>query len=144
MIRKEAIVISITEDMAWVETRPESACGTCESRGGCADRVIQKPFQAKVFNPLDARVGDRVMLAVDSGSLLLGSLLVYIAPLLLMLVFALISNSIMDALGIVSPVPTIIVTLAGLFCGLWIVRQINKNLKSDPRFCPQIDEIISG
>lgn len=74
--------------MALVEAT-ETGCGRCHEPGGCgglhAGKILcAAPRLFRARNPIDARSGDIVHVAVDRGSVRQAANLAYVAPLVLM------------------------------------------------------------
>lgn len=93
MIETYGIVVGTERGFAYVETQRQSGCGHCDSQNGCATGTLGRFFgleqtRFKALNPVEARVGDRVLIGIQDGVLFKGSLAVYIVPLLLMLLGA--------------------------------------------------------
>ncbi len=134
MIEEVATVISIEADMAVIEVEKTSSCNSCQSKGVCGTSSLAGLFnfqspQIKVNNSLNARTGDRVLVGIQENTLVAGSFILYIVPLLMLLLFAV-------AASLLEPVfPTLdqellqtIAGLAGLAVGLFFVRQQSSRL----------------
>lgn len=71
----------------------QGGCGRCHEKGGCGGQNISQmlcatPKAYRVRNPLGAEVGERVMVAIGSGSVRRVANLVYVFPLLMAIVLA--------------------------------------------------------
>ena len=129
MIEEVATVISIEADKAVIEVEKTSSCNSCHSRGACGTSSLAGFFnfqspRIKVNNSLNASAGDRVLVGIQEDTLVVGSFILYIVPLLMLLLFAV-------AASLLEPFfPTFeqellqtIAGLVGLAVGLFIVRQ---------------------
>lgn len=90
MLTEKARVIAIHSDTALVETRRHTACGGCAVNASCGTGVIarwwgDRPLRLEARNPVGARVGEEVVLGIEEGVVVSGSLLVYALPLVTML-----------------------------------------------------------
>lgn len=91
MIETHGVVIRIEDGVAYVEARREpSGCGGCDSVKGCATGTLSKFFGRgrgvmRAQNTVGAGVGDSVVVGINEGGLLHGSVAVYLMPLLLLL-----------------------------------------------------------
>jgi sigma-E factor negative regulatory protein RseC len=90
MIEETARVVAVEGRLAWVETGRAGACNACAQGAGCGILSLAGLFgrrrpSFRVANPIDARVGDEVIVGVEEAALVNGSLLVYLLPLLLLI-----------------------------------------------------------
>jgi len=86
MIEQTGLVVALQGDYALVESARETACGGCAANADCGTSVLarvfsSRPVSLRVVNPVHAQVGDRVVIGISAGSLLRGSLALYMAPL---------------------------------------------------------------
>lgn len=82
MNTEEGIVTRIEQDRTWVRVRRSSMCEGCKSQSACLSLTGDKEMECEVRNPIGARIGDRVLLQISSGSLLKVSFLFYMVPLI--------------------------------------------------------------
>ncbi len=93
MLEEQALVVGIEQDRALLEIVRRSPCGLCGQTKGCGISVLGRIFGHRnnvfrAFNPLNARVGDQVVVGVNERALLVTSLVVYGVPLLLVMMGA--------------------------------------------------------
>ena len=72
MIEETGRVVGLETGFAWVEAEPRSGCGECTARKGCGTSAIarmlgQRSVRIRVLNRIDARPGDRVVIAGQAG-----------------------------------------------------------------------------
>ena len=138
MIEESAHVISVEGDNAWVETERRSSCGSCSAKGcgtGALSKVLgAKKQQMKVRNPVGAKAGDVVVLGIEEGVLLKGSLMVYILPLLLMLAGGLFGEALAPQWGSGTEGASLLFGLLGLLLGFFLLRGYNRRCAGDSRF----------
>lgn len=89
MIENEAVVIRVESEHAWVRIRPHSPCGSCDPETGCKTVAMTRLFRGnnqefRVRNPLQAKEGDQVRVAIADGLLLRSALWGYGLPLSLL------------------------------------------------------------
>ncbi|WP_432720136.1 SoxR reducing system RseC family protein [Jeongeupia wiesaeckerbachi] len=97
MIDTEAQVVRTDASHAWVVIRPHTPCGNCDPQTGCRSVAISRMFgqaqqQYRVNNPLGAKEGEYVKVAVAERTLLQSAFWAYGLPLLAMLLGALIGR----------------------------------------------------
>ena len=93
MIEEIARVLAVENDSVVVEVKKTSGCGSCHAKGACGTSSLADLFNFKspaltVKNTLNAKVGDSVLLALPEQTLLAGSFLLYIVPLVTMMLMA--------------------------------------------------------
>ncbi|WP_163835049.1 SoxR reducing system RseC family protein [Spartinivicinus ruber] len=95
MVEEHGIVTAIDNDgRAWVETNRQSVCGQCSANKGCGHQLLNKlqssrqaaiVASVKVRSQYSLQVGDTVVIGIPENTLVKGSLLVYLLPLVFML-----------------------------------------------------------
>ena len=134
----------------WVRAIPVGdACGSCSSHGqqtansggGCGVDNIGRMFAGKeqryrVLDTLGCHPGDEVVIGINDGSVLRGSAAVYLLPLALLFIGAVL------AAHQSTPAHADLASVAGAVGGfalatVWLWR-FNLRIKRDPRFQPVI------
>ena len=97
MIEETAVVIEVGEQQLLLQTQRKSACNSCSVKSGCgtaslAKVVGKRSSQFSVDKTLDVQVGDKVIVAVDENALVRGSLLMYLFPLIVMIMFGVLAE----------------------------------------------------
>ena len=130
MIEEVARVLSVDNDYVTVEVEKTSGCGSCNAKGACGTSSLAGFFNFKapaltVKNTLNAKVGDSVLLALPEQTLLIGSMLLYILPLVGMILFAGLASVFQLSEG---ELPQIGLGVFGLFFGLFLSRKLSSKL----------------
>ena len=101
MIEERARVIAVENNQLLLEAQTRAACNACAAKQGCGTSVLSKwvgrkftRFQAP--NTVNARVGDEVVVGLAEEAMLKGSVFVYLLPLLAMIGFALLADSLIS------------------------------------------------
>jgi sigma-E factor negative regulatory protein RseC len=146
MIEEQALVISSTSKQLLaapskirVKVQRKSACDSCQLKTGCGQHTLTKLsenncIEFDVSNTVDASQGDLVVLSIPEQGLLSASLMVYLLPILVMLVFSVSVRTIFS-------VNDGLVALSGLFglcLGFLFTHLYGKKHAQDLRFHPQI------
>lgn len=88
MLETRAIVVQTDGQHAFVEANQSGGCGHCNGKGCGTAKMSQmfcsKPRRFLVRNPVNAAVGDEVVVTVVEGTVLRGIGQVYLLPLLLL------------------------------------------------------------
>ena len=141
MATEQATVTVVSEAGTWVEATPSAACESCASRGAC-HAVGREKNSVKVINRMDARVGDTVVITLETGSMLKALFLLYMVPILALLAGACIGNWVFAPLWDLNP--SLAAALAGFgafFAALWVVKQRAGRMQAQEAYQPKIIRI---
>ena len=96
MLETRAIVVRTDGKHALVKADHAGGCGQCAGKGcgsGTLSRLFcSKPRQFQVNNPINANVGDEVIVSVVEGAVMRGIGLVYLMPLAMLVIGAMIGT----------------------------------------------------
>ena len=96
MLDARAKIIRTEGQHAFVQADHSNGCGHCNGRGCGTGKLSRlfcgKPRQFRVDNPINAGVGDEVVISVADGAVLRGIGLVYVLPLLLLVAGAILGG----------------------------------------------------
>lgn len=96
MLETRVIVMETALNVAWVQAVSTSSCEQCNGKGCGSSKLGQlfcsKPRQFQVNNPINAQIGDEVIVAVVEGTILRSIALVYILPLVFLLIGAMLAE----------------------------------------------------
>jgi sigma-E factor negative regulatory protein RseC len=93
MIKQKATVVAENENTIWVDTERESTCSQCQVKQGCGTGLLEnhvgKRFsRIAVAKETTVSVGEKVQIGIPEAPLLVGALMMYIVPLMMMFFFA--------------------------------------------------------
>lgn len=143
MIEETARVIAIENDQLLLEAQTQAACHTCSARPGCGTSILSKWVgrrftRFKVPNSVSASVGDEVVVGLAETALLKGSVLVYLMPLLAMIVFAVLADSLFPAEQAYRDLLVLIVSVAGFGLMLAFSKRLLASRNNRSRLTPVI------
>lgn len=127
MIKEIGEVVQIEGDEIWVKTQVTSTCNSCAAKSNCGTSSIAKAFGDKsvvnqVNNELGAQLNDQVEIGIPEHSLVQGAFLLYLLPLLVAILFALIGQFWLSRFILVSEPLLIVLTFVGGAFGLLAAR----------------------
>lgn len=99
MLTESGTVIENQNEHSVVRVRRGEACGSCSVGCTCADDQSPQIMNVVAQNLIGAKVGDRVELALGTGTLLSLSAMTYLVPLLFLFAGALSGHRIAVAIG---------------------------------------------
>lgn len=144
MIEETALVVECNGAQAWVETQRSPTCSGCAANKGCGTGALskvlgRKTVRLRVLNRIDAKPGEEVVVGLNEGALVRGSIAVYILPLLCLFLFALLGQSLAAQLKFDSTQPlSILLGGVGLALGMLWVRRFSMKISQNPRYQPVI------
>ncbi|MGB5520442.1 MAG: SoxR reducing system RseC family protein [Gammaproteobacteria bacterium] len=143
MIEERALVIAVENDQVLLEAQTRAVCNTCAARQGCGTSVLSKWVGRRftrfhALNSINASVGDEVVVGLAEDAMLKGSVLVYLLPLLAMIVFALLADSLMSAEAVSRDLLVLMVAIAGFVLMLALSRWMLASSRSKRSLTPVI------
>ncbi len=147
MLTESARVTDLEGGYAWVEVERQTACGQCSANKSCGSGILSRvfstrPLRLKLENRLSVSVGDQVLVAIEDGLLVRGSVVAYAFPLALMIIGALIGESlqphVMSAEG---EGASILGGLVGLGLAVMGLRRYSRHMSADPRYQAHMVEL---
>ena len=99
MLESQALVVKIERGATYVEAEAGGSCGSGHcSTSACSTAVLtrifsQQPKALRVNNPIDAKVGEQVMLGLEEDAFLKSAVLAYLFPLVALMMGAMIGLS---------------------------------------------------
>lgn len=149
MIETQAMVVKVEDSVAYVQASKQSACGSCSagSEGSCGTSsltrfVTKRAPLYRVRNTVDARVGDSVVVGVEEGALLKGSLAVYLSPLLFVVIGAVAAGYLAPTLA-TGELYSILGAAVGLAVGFVWLRLYSRMIAGNARLQPVIVRKLS-
>jgi sigma-E factor negative regulatory protein RseC len=143
VIEEHARVIAVENGQLLLEAQTKASCSACAVKQGCGTSVISKwvgrkftRFQAP--NTVNARVGDEVVVGLAEEAMLKGSVLVYLLPLLAMIGFALLADSLIAADTASRDLMVLIAAVAGFSLMLVISRLLLSTGSNSSKLTPVV------
>jgi len=136
MITENGIVTDVTSSVAWVKTTRSTACEHCTSKESCGTAENQKEMIVMVKNILNVKKGDHVIIGLETSPMLFLTFLLYVFPIILLLIGALIGNSLAPVFQMD---PSFVSMISGfLFFGLsfYIIRKKSNSLSKKKKYKP--------
>lgn len=140
MIKNLAQIEQFSATQITVSCQQQSSCKSCAARSSCGSGILSnvmpsRKHQFQVQRPRDLsiqpKVGDWVEIGLQEESLIKGALLLYVMPLISMLIFAIVGNSITQSEG-----GAIIFAVLGLSSGLLAARYQSKKMVDKTSYQP--------
>ena len=146
VLETRAIIVQTDGQYAQVQVSQADGCEQCNGKGCGTGKLSQlfcsKPRQFQVDNPINASIGDQVIISVAEGAVLRGIGLVYLLPLILLLMGTVIGNSLAEQAeqrDSYSAVGALLGLVAGFVIAKWISSRQVRN-RSQPYIARQWQE----
>lgn len=127
LVEESGLIVAVEDDRVWVETIRSSACDSCKAQKGCGHGLINKASSGQRFrldvqrNGIVARVGDTALIGIPEDSILKASLIGYLLPIVLLLLFSGTAKALWGELS------SIVFGLLGLGVGFLSVRYLGQS-----------------
>jgi len=135
LAEEPATVSFVKGGYAYLKTENASACSSCSAKSSCGSKTLSlsdAEYTLRVKNTLNLKKGDSVVLALESNTLLFGTIIIYILPLLMLFISAFIAKV------LVGEIASIFGGVLGLLGGLIFIRKFIFNSKIAKQFKPTI------
>jgi sigma-E factor negative regulatory protein RseC len=141
MIEDIGRVVKVQGDQAFIEVERSSACAECGLQEAeemtAGGKVV---FEA--FNMIQARVGDRVRVQVQTAAYMKATIYVYGIPVLLMVIGAIFGMYIAGALNRSSDSMSAFFGIGGLLLGIFILFLLRKKGNAK-KYIPVVVEVLT-
>ena len=97
MITENGIVTQTNRSTAWIKTMRSGACEACSSKDSCGTNDV-KEMIVTVKNTLGVEKGDQVVIGLETKPMLFLTFFLYVFPILLLIIGAIIGDSIAPTL----------------------------------------------
>ena len=138
MIEEIGTVVAVEGDHVWLETQVKTTCGSCKASESCPTSTVAKAFSPKAEHiylqvPCELSIGQQVKIGISESALLYASLMVYVIPLLLMILSAMLIQFILPYLH-----ELVVLGLSSLAAlgGFWWASAQSKSDRNKRKFAP--------
>jgi sigma-E factor negative regulatory protein RseC len=134
--------VAVEADSLWIETIRRSTCNSCSAQKACGHGLMNKLDSGRQHHVRalldgqsagDFNLDDEVEISIHEQVLVVGALIVYMLPLLLML-----AGAIITAQFLVGDVAAFAGSVVGLSVGLAIVRYHSYATRNQRQFQPLV------
>lgn len=136
MITENGIVTRANPSTAWIKTIRSSACESCASKASCGEKSSQKEMIVAVSNTLNVGKGDHVIIGLETKPILFLTFLLYVFPIILLLIGAMIGNSLASSLQLDASLASMISGFLFFGFSFYIIRKKNNSLSTKKEYKP--------
>ena len=143
MIKEKARVIALDSNKLVLQTDRGGSCNSCAGRQNCGSATVTKStgkHRSEIRRPnnLEIKVGDILTLGIEEKTLIQGAILLYVAPLIMMITGCVIGDYYANVLAINNELLSILFGVAGLASTVILTRYSARLHYFQQRFEPVI------
>ena len=143
MIEETARVIDIEGDQLVLQAQTKTACNACEVKQGCGTSVLSRVVGRKftrfhATNTVNASIGDEVIVGLHEDAMLMGSVMVYLLPLLALIIAAVMADSLIATTVDSRDLMIMLAAVVGFFATLAVSRLFLATGSSQQRLNPVV------
>jgi len=142
MATERGIVTRLDAQTAWVKTSRTSACKACTSRDSCQMAENGQEMEVEALNAANAKIGDHILLSVESSALLKVSFLLYIFPVLLMLLGAIAGEKLAALFAVDASLLSALLGFFSFGVAFVLIRLTHQRLARKECYQPRIVRIL--
>lgn len=139
MLQETGTIVRIEADALWVETLQKTACQSCSAQKGCGQNTLAKALSSSTVirvlldgqSAKKFQLDQQVVIGIPDDVVVKGSLLIYLLPLIMLIVFASAGFHLVPSDGVAA-----IGAVLGLIAGGLLVRWRSETTRHDPRLQP--------
>ncbi len=143
MATEEGIVLRTDSEAAWVRTIRSSACEGCTAKGSCHPMGSGNEMEVKALNTAGASAGDRIVLSFETASLLKATFLIYVFPIILLIVGAILGQMLASLMAINPSALSALLGFTFFFTALFIIKARANKMAKKNAYRLKITKILS-
>ncbi|MCG8632530.1 MAG: SoxR reducing system RseC family protein [Desulfobacterales bacterium] len=137
MITENGIVTRATSDTAWIKTIRSAACESCSSKDSCGTgHHGSQEMNVAVKNTLGVEKGDPVVIGIESKPMIYLSFLLYVFPIILLVIGAVIGDSIAPSLHMDESASAMVVGFLFFGAAFLVVRKKQAAMSGKDEYKP--------
>ena len=143
MATEQGVVLRTDSEAAWVKTSRSSACKGCTARGSCHTTGGGQEMEVKALNPAGARVGDRIVLSFETGSLLKATFLIYVFPIIFLIAGAALGQALAPFIEFSPSALSVLLGFTFFFTALLFIKTRANKMAKQNAYQPKITKILT-
>ena len=128
MMIKEGTVLENNNGKLKVSVARNEACGACAAKGSCGQK---EETIIEIFSADDIKKGDKIILETNSSDITKYSMYVYILPVIMIIIGALLPKLLLKGTGMDLNLLTLISIVLFMTLSFIIVKTIDNKIKND-------------
>jgi sigma-E factor negative regulatory protein RseC len=141
---EEGTITKVLGSKALVLVERSSMCDGCHSKSVCKNLGGGKNMEAEANNGAGGKVGDRVLLKIDTSLFLRLTFIVYMIPVLALIAGAIIGVKFGPQYSFNPEFASLVLSVSAFIIAFLVIYVIGKRTKVKQRYMPEIVKIISS
>jgi sigma-E factor negative regulatory protein RseC len=142
MATEEGIIIKVNDTTAMVKTKQMTACESCAEKDTChSTGGSPKVMEVEADNTANAQLGDTVIVTFDSTRLFMLSFLLYVFPVIIMIIGALLGERVAQNFNGNPSTYSAIMGFGFFFAAMAVVKLMDKRARKTGQFRPEIIKV---
>jgi sigma-E factor negative regulatory protein RseC len=141
MASEDGIIIKCNETTAMVKTIQSTACDSCGEKDICKPSGSGKTMEVEAVNTANAQVGDLVVVSFSSGQLFKLSFFLYVFPIIVMIIGALLGEHIAKNFHGNPSTFAAIFGFSFFFVAMGVVKLKDKQARKTGKYRPEIIKV---
>jgi len=142
MVKEEGVVTSATKSIAWIKTTRKTACNNCAAKKNCETLNSKTSMHFEVRNTLNAEEGDRVVVGIQTKSMLFLTFMLYVFPVFLLLIGALTGKNLAFIWKTDQNLTSISFGFVLFFAAVFVIKKINNKVAQNWKYKPFLIKIL--
>ena len=143
MATEQGIVIRADSSAAWVKTVKTGDCAGCTARGSCHSLGSSGEREVEAINVAGAREGDRILLLFETSSLLKATFLLYVFPILLLVIGAVLGQTMASRLDFSPSGLSLLTGFSFFLAAVLIVKTLANKMARKQEYRPKVIKILA-
>jgi sigma-E factor negative regulatory protein RseC len=143
MATEHGIVIRTDSRGAWVKTVKSGSCEGCSAQGSCHSLSERGEMEVNAINEAGAKAGDRIVLSFETASLLKATFLLYVFPILLLVIGAVIGQEAAPHFNFNPSVFSAIIGFSFFFAAVLVIKVKANKLAQKNEYRPKIVKVLN-
>jgi len=139
---EQGIVIRTNAGAAWVKTVKSGDCAGCSARGSCHSLGNTNEMEVEAINAVGAREGDRIVLLFETSSLFKATFLLYVFPILLLIVGAMIGQAMAPYMDLNPSGAAAATGFSFFFAAVLIIKSRANKMAQKKEYRPKVVKIL--
>ena len=143
MATEQGIVIKADSRAAWVKTVKSGDCAGCTARGSCHSMGNSDAREVIAINEAGAKEGDRILLLFETSSLLKATFLLYVFPILLLILGAVLGQAMAPRLDFSPSGLSVLTGFSFFFAAVLVVKTRANKMARKKEYRPKVIKILA-
>lgn len=144
MMNEEGCITKVIGNKAWVLAQRNSMCESCDHKASCTPMGGDKRIEIEALNTANAKIGDRVVVSLNTSSFMKIAFLVYMLPLISLIIGVVTGLNFGRHYGYNEELSSLLTGLSFFAVTFLVIKRISKKMSNQRKYMPEITKIIKN